>query len=566
MKVLNLIRFLSTCFLLLPFASQIQAVSLDGKGHYSLSGETMTNPGFQTNRGTFQGIRQSFRLDGEARVNDKASFFFEFRLFDDPRNAYLGDQAQPSFCPPRADTTDTNSRSSDCKGRIQDDSSPSYGSYQPQVRAAYARYAFDYCLFEAGRRPRHWGLGVLLNGGDSPFDDYGTSFDGVSCKVNVQKAQTLGFSVGFDKLQETGEANNNPYDRAMIDPDDPDLASYNDANRSGKFGATNAGDDIDQFFFTIEWDDRIANAGAPFNKNIGIYFANVMAPSSATGGSTDLKFLDLYTGLHFQNFLVWQNELVIRIGKSSAPVWGLYGGQLGSGSISEKAPRNNLNSLGIAGRLEWIMASSGSVLGPPEFRRGDATSHRLFLDYALAPGSEQAYQLDSIQTTADSSSSTLVSMASLRKEAKATSMRFHRNYRPALIMFNGSPIIDDMHTFGAFDPSAVMNASIFGLGYRYDSRPYGDFSVKFIKAQLDETAPAEVKVHFQENPESVRPVGVTSNDLGYELDLEYQYYLTYNSRLDLALAAAFPGDAWKLTEKTNPANSYLIQTGISLFF
>lgn len=549
------------------FSRQAQAIFLDGKGHYSILGETQTNPGFQTNRGTKQVINQSFRLDAEARINDKASFFVEFRLFPNPRAAYLGDTTQPSRCKARKDAGGDLGSDDDCEGRIQDESSPGYKSFDPFIKNAYGRYAFDYCLFEAGRRTRHWGMGIFLNEGKNPFDDFGSSFDGFSCKVNIQKAQTLGFSVGYDKLQETGQANNSPYDRFNADPLDPSDTSfenYNSLNQSGKFGATNNSDDIDQIFLTIEWDDRIANAGAPFTKNIGIYFANILSPNHSRGGSSDVKFLDLYTGLYFRNF-VWQNELLIRIGKSSAPVWGLYGGQLGSGAPGEDAPRNNINSLALAGKFEWIMSTSGTLLGPEEFRRGDSSSHRLFLDYALAPGSKQAYYQDEVLTTTPDSTGN-VSMASLRSEAKADAMRFHTNYKPALILFNGSPALNDLNTFGVFDPSAMMNASILGLGYRYESLKYGNFTGKLIKAQLDESAPPEVKQYYLNNPTSVRPVGLTSKDLGLEIDLEYQYYFTYNARLDSAIAAAFPGDAWKLTETSSPATTFLLQTGISFIF
>src|SRR6478735_877879 len=80
------------------------AIFVDGHGYYSLRGESRTKPDYQANTSAFQAVDQFFRLDTELRVNDKSSFFMEFKAFDDEREAYLGDSAKPQPCPSGANT------------------------------------------------------------------------------------------------------------------------------------------------------------------------------------------------------------------------------------------------------------------------------------------------------------------------------------------------------------------------------------------------------------------------------------------------------------------------------
>lgn len=271
--------------------------TLDGKGHYGAKGQTLTNPGMSSQMGTQQAIEQSFLMEGEARLNDRSSFFMDLRLFDDG-NRYMGDVAKPNTCAPRRNQDGT--LNSDCEGRVQDQDQPGYSQITPKISAAYARYAFDFCLLEVGRRPRDWGLGILLNSGHKPFDVSSSYFDGASCKFNTQKSQAIGFSVGYDKLQETGAAYDNPFDRP-----NSDATEESDFNASGradasKYGANCSSDDMDQIYFTIEFDDRDSSSGSTYSKNIGVYFANLFSPESKNDGipATDIKYLDLYSGLY----------------------------------------------------------------------------------------------------------------------------------------------------------------------------------------------------------------------------------------------------------------------------
>jgi hypothetical protein len=554
---------------LLPFyllaSTPGYALFLDGDGHYALRGETRTNPAFSKESGTYQAIEQSFRLKGEARFNDLSSMFLEFRLFDNPREAYLGDRARPNDCAQRSDKTgdDTDGTSiyenaSDCAGRHQNTGEPRYSPYTPKVTEAYVRYAFDYCILEAGRRSRNWGLGILLDDGKKPFSTDASVFDGATCNVNIQKSQTLGFSVGYDKLAETGTYANS----YTTDAADPTESEFDREDR--RFGANDTGDDIDQYFFTIEYDDRKANAGAAFTKQVGVYFAQVNSKDLSHGGSnTDLKFLDLYTGFFFGD-LAFRNELLFRMGKSADPNWVGLGGKRYDYEANQPVT-NKLQSIALAGNLEWTMARSGAAVGPVEYNKGDASRHVLTFGYALAPGDKDGYRTD--RSSADTGVKDLGYNEEGRDD-KITAIAFHRNFKPAMLLFNARPEADKLRVDGAFDPSRVLNANVFSLGYMYESIQIGSFEVKVVTATLDEGVPGEVVDYYDSLDDKAeaagqdpveKPVGYAGKSLGYELDLSYVYKVGREVELGLASAIAVPGEAWKISD-SNPTNEFMIQS------
>ena len=93
----------------------------------------------------------------------------------------------------------------------------------------------DFCLLTGGRRGRDWGMGMILDSGKDPFDTDASIYDGVTCDINIQKSQTLGFSFGYDKITETGAT--------VLTSSEADSTTY---------GPTNKNDDLDQIFVTLE--------------------------------------------------------------------------------------------------------------------------------------------------------------------------------------------------------------------------------------------------------------------------------------------------------------------------
>ena len=551
-------------------STSAQAIFLDGNGHYSLRGETQTNHGYRNDTGTYQAIEQNFSLDGEVRLNDRSSFFLQFKLFDND-NAFLGDTPKPKECVTRrVPGSTTGETESDCTGRFQNTGDPGYQDYSPRVTEAYARYAFDYCLLEAGRRSREWGLGMFMSAGKGAFDRDATRYDGVDCHINIQKSQTLGFRFGFDKLTETGSYVDNPYDSPRSDS-----TREQDFNKRGdKFGATRGSDDIDQIFFAIEFDDRKTNQGAALLKNIGIYFANVSS-SSGNPSKTDLKYLDLYTGFYLTNF-TFRNELLFRLGKSADPNWKYLGGKQVSG---EEPATNKLQAIGLAGSLEYTFSRAGAVVGPAEYRQGNFTRHLAFLEYAYAPGSKNGYygEKDGISAQLNED------IGDNQRDTNASALALHRNFRPALILFNGKPgQSQDSRIDGVYDPGRVMNATVFGTGYRYESLENGNVEVKFVTGSLNQVADGKIKdyydrcykirtsmsaedqaycdTNFEGAPSTGRPIGFFGKSLGYELDIAYSRSLGKEVDLGVSTGVILPGEAFKARESGTPPMGFLIQT------
>ena len=542
----SLKKFLVLSVVTSSLPSHSFALSLDGEGHYSLRGETRTNPGASGKRGIHQAIDQSFRLLGEARVNDKSSFFLEFSLFDDPQNAYLGDKAKlKAGC--------TTGSEEGCDGQHQSVVEPRYQPYQPIITKAYGRYAFDFCLLEAGRRGRQWGMGVFLDSGEDPFAIDASIYDGISCDINLQKSQTLGISFGYDKISETGT-----YVRRSLQ-----------ADKDFGFGPANKSDDVNQFFLTIMYDDRKSNAGSSLTKQIGFYGARLNSASLDDGGNnTELTFVDLYTGFFFSNLAI-KNEIVLTLGKTADPNLTSLGGAYYDDN-GEPAT-NKMNTIGFAGEVAWTLASSGSYIGPEIYRQGNATRHQLVLTYAFAPGDTDGYYNDDRDLEADVAAADAkyqaLNIGKRSKNKAAEALAFHKNYKPNLLMFSGRSQISDLAVDGIFDPTRVMNAQVYSLGYRYEDLSMGNFEAKASIGILNNSlTDTDVKSYYEANLAETRPIGFYGADLGYELDI--MYWTNFGKDVDIGVAGAalLPGKAWQIEDDSEPENSYLIQSFISFNF
>lgn len=514
------------------------AIFVDGKGHYALRGETQTSPGFSGDSGDYQVVNQYFQLDTELRVSDRSSFIAEISLFENERAAYLGDTAQPNYCTltqqdEEGNDVEVTGQGTDCVGQQQSTLEPRYQGLKPRITKAYAKYAMDYCLLTAGRRGRQWGLGILFDEGDDVFDTDASVYDGITCDFNIQKSQTLGFSVGYDKISETGS---NPYIGIASDE---------------VYGATNSQDDLDQIFFTIEYNDHKLNAGKGFSQQIGIYFANILGGSNT---KTDIKLADIYLNFLISD-LVIQNEFIFRLGDSADPNLKFLGAGRNNSEVS--AEKKNVTAVAVAGNLEYFLSRSGSLIGPDKYKQGNLKSHSIFLDYAYAPGDSDGFLANEEDRTGNT----------------AGAVAFHRNYKPGLILFNGPTTIDSTYRVdGIFDPSRVMNATIFSLGYRYKSLENGNFEVKAISATMNTTATDEIKAQIDAELEDAdivranRGFGYEGGSIGYELDLSYSKTLGRGLELGVAAAYAQPGDAWKIEEDQDLKASYLLRSHISFSF
>ena len=533
---------------LLP-ADSSSAFFLDGNGHMGLLGETRLSPDFQSDNGMYQATRVSFDLRGEVRANDRASFNLRLGLTDDPSGMYLGDSARPKTCEPRRSSDPSQPADTSCDGRSQSAVDPGYKYYTPVIREAYGQYAFNYCILTAGRRSRKVGLGAFLDAGDKPFDTDASIFDGVTCDVNIQKHQDLGFTFGVDKLQETGHFVDNPYDSPVSSPKAE--ADFNAKSRT--FGPNDYTDDMDQLFLGINYDDLKSKVPGSFAKQVGIYFANVLS----TDAKTDIKYFDLFTGFYYGKIAL-KNELIFRLGKSADPAFVAMGGQRTSDGSRAV---NNVNSIGLAGSLEYTFIKSGAALGPEEFNEGSLRRHIVFSDYAYAPGDYDGYFTDNGKATNE-----LETYGEARRDSKAKAMAFHRNYHPAMLFFNSRGNTKKYYTGGVFDPTRVMNTALYSLGYRYENMESGNIEVKAISGRLIERPDADVVKYYDASTVDDRPMGFYGTDLGYELDLTYSYHYQREVDLGLGFAAAMPGKAWRASKSHEPQTGFGFQGSFAIKF
>jgi hypothetical protein len=488
------------------------AVFIDAQGHYGLEAETRTSPG-SSGVGMYRATSHSFRLLGEFRSDDQNSLFMQVNVFDPAKgDAYLGDsRATPD--------------------EYQNSTEPHYAPYAPLITKLFVRYASDYCLLEAGRRGRDWGMGLLFDAGDRPFAHDYSVYDGVECHLNLQKFSPLGFGVGFDKLQETG------------------TSSLLEKGKTARFGAYNNSDDLDQFYAYIMLDDRLLNEGTgSLGKAVGIYASKISSSggTSAGGSDTQLYLADFYLNFVLPTF-AFESETIFRMGKSADLASQALGG---SGRDENGKPiENKMNAIGFAAALRWAVAGDAlnsakkTTLGDPI----QANRHSLALEAAYAPGDSDGYY-----NSNDPASAMWVDN---RSGGKASAIGFHKNYSPALILFNGRTG-NDLDVPGAFQASRVMNAQLYGLGYTFEHTSFGNLTTKMLYASLLE-GPSTAVSNFYKDKDQV-PVGYHDSSLGYELDVTYTKTVTRNLDLGLAVGALKPGDAWKVDAKT-PKNNYLLQ-------
>ncbi|RZA24080.1 MAG: hypothetical protein EOP10_10935 [Proteobacteria bacterium] len=513
------------CLVAALMSTQASAIFVDGHGYYGIRGEARTKPENIPASSASQTIDQFFRLDTEIRANDKASAFLEFKIFDDERESYMGDRSLPQDCPSGSNAAGTNDPA--CRMNAPNSIEPHYYPLQPKITKAYVKYSMDYCLITAGRRGRSWGMGLFLDDGTKPFATDASVFDGVTCDINIQKSQTLGFSIGYDKIAETGGS----------------VLYSGDASRA--YGPSDNGDDLDQLFLTIEYNDHKANAGKGFSKQIGIYFANVIGGDNS---KTDVKIADLYLNFLMNNF-VWQNEVYFRLGKSADPSFALLGGYR-TRTEEEGKVENDVQSIALAGSLDYYISRSGTYTGPKEYNQGTATSQSIFFNYAYAPGDKDGYYPEYPNDPG----------APTQRDKKASAVAFHKNFKPALLLFNGRKRNDNRRVDGAYDPYRLMNATIYSLGYRYQSIETGDFEAKLVTAELNEAMPDDLTLA----PE--KRVGSYGTTLGYELDLGYSKKLGKEFEFGVAAGIGIPGDAQRTRADEDAVNNYMIQSFAAFHF
>lgn len=491
---LNKDSLIKTCyFLLLGLflckTINIFAYFLTGSGHYGLRPEFRSNPQMRSGSSYFA-LNQSFRLLGEARVNEKSSFFAELRLFDNKRETRMGDSLE--------------------SGNVF---YPDYNSFQSQFSKFYINYVADYFVFEAGRRTRSWGQGLLYDDGSKPFSSHSSVYDGITFYLNPQQNQSLGFMAGYDLLSDKTALSQEVDEDAL----DEKKASY-----------------LHQFFGGIFYDTIKLKETSGVSSNTGLYFAHMFDTGEKDEGvQASLNFFDAYFNFLFRDIsLEWKNELLGVWGKVAAR----KAKELGGGKDFGEA--DSLGSVSFATSFSWYFFESGFYSGPKEFNQGDYKRHVLFLDMVFVPGSSEGAKEESD-----------------RASNKAQAFKINENFKKTLILFNGKPELDNdtnVKVDGVFDPYRMMNVQLYSFGYRYEDLKIGNFEGKLSYARLNRTHDVDGKLGYSKN----------GNSLGFEVDFSYSIAFGKNVELGADLGILIPGDAWKCSSIKDPTNSVLAQGSV----
>jgi len=317
--------------------------------------------------------------------------------------------------------------------------------------------------------------------------------------MNLTSSQTLGFEVGYDKLQETSR-----------------VAGLNS-------GAVSRADDLSQVYLSVELDDRHVGSAGNFRKHIGLYGSWIFGERN----ETDIQYIDLYTALYYKGFS-FANEFVFRLGESKSPVLTEFGGrgnQTNGDAISKSA-----ESVAFAGYFDYVFLESGDTEAPNRFNKGTASRHGVRLEYAVAPGDADGYY--------DPDDS--------ERDDRAAAFAFHRNFRPAQILFRERNYSDDTIEPGAFDPGRLLNAYVLGLSYRYEDMKLGNFKLKVLTASMIEGIPDSVKT--AQAGQAIKSYGYEGKDLGFEIDFNYTYKWGENIEAGLDAAYAIAGKAFEVQD------------------
>ncbi len=531
MRALRSCSFLS--LITLAITPSLFAMNLDGSGHYALRGESLVAPQASSSRGLHQAIEHSFLLDGEVRFNDKSSFFMGFTFLED--ESYLGDTFTSEAC--QAGNND------EC---YPDGREPRYEPYTPRIKKAYVRYAFDYFIVEAGRRGRDWGLGLYLDSGKSPFSRQASIYDGISFDINLQKTQTMSLTFGADKISETG---------AIIGE-----------GKTQANSPSNRFDDVDQLFVAIEYDDQKGKSSSQLKKQVGIYVAKLMSSGELEkgGSKTDLNILDVYLDLTYQSIQL-KNEALLNFGKSADPNSIRLGGAKYN-QDDEPATNTYSSNIGIASQLDWTLDHSGGLLGPAAYKRGDLIRHLWVTGFAYAPGDSDGYYSDRTKVEPGEEDAKTKALSISKRKKTARGLAFHKNYKPALLLFNGKKESTDMNVDGVFHSQRLLNTQLFYTGYRYENMQAGDFEIRLLTASLLEGMPSDVKEYYASLPkDEKKPVGFYGQDLGYELDLMFARSIESDVELGIAAGILLPGKAWQVSNEKAKL-SYTVQTSLGFRF
>lgn len=478
--------------LFLTIAQSAFALSIDWHGYFQAESNLVNNyqmdldkPGnfatenlggeFISGQGTKTANYSAFfaRLRPTVLVNDNVILFAELNL-GDPIFGFLG-RSIP--------TDDRDYALSSRRGTLSID-----------VNRLWLDVYTDFGTLQVGRAPLHWGLGVVFDRGDDPFDRYQSTTDTIRL---VSKFGKLSVMPLFAKSNVGNSLAGSRTDTASVN------ATTNNV--------TQGSDDVTDVGFGLIYDDDELDfeVGGLFYKRAGlqtqngfIFAADAANPGAVGPSGISAKMINVYAKKRWYRLTV------------AAEVPYLFGS---IGDISDADAINSLSALGFAGEV-----------------RLDMPLWKHVLKFGHAPGQQNS---DAKSTTGT-------------RTNEYGALYFHRNYNIANIMFNYN-----LNGFGGNNPddytipnspydTAVVNAKYLTLQTGTTGEQWSWY-VRGVHARANVSASAgkDVFVHSRRAYEFANFDQETS--LGWEFDLGGAFQWDESIRFGLDMGIWFPGDFFK---------------------
>ena len=565
--------WLTICFLpiflilVTTSTTKIYAAFINASGYVGMLGVSHYYPNAGISNNRVQGVEKFARVNVEIRPGDIMYLHLGLGFWPSTESHFFGGEVTDSYQPAF---------------------NQHYDDFSPKVSEFYVNYATRYCLFSAGRKSRHVGMGIFLNSGEGFFQAPGSTFDGVSCKINTSGGwRAFSVTLGLDKIKEG------------------DLLT--------------SGDDSQQFYAHAQYNDLDASSSelnSGLKKKVELYFAWVSSVNDHKAGVNKQRLVDFSTGLYWGP-VSWEFEGLLRMGKASGDSW------VKQGARPKKSAEAEINSLAFASefsvsfppqfalaqthtntkdsldQLEEFSQSLPDQQNDPELTDETTDSqpsnnlspilsqstpshrHEVIVGYIYSPGDSDGYFKGSDP-----------SLTSSQRDAKLTALPLNRNYKPGLILFN--TYNNHLDIDGVYNGDYIVNAHVLTLEYRFIHLKHGLLSSKIIAARMVEQIAGTVLNYFQYNdirstssayPEGYYkfidnqyyPIGNKGENLGVELNLSYTYDINELVQIHIASGVLFPGAAFdvfskkaqnrtgnnKTTTNTKPKNVYAIEFGLA---
>jgi hypothetical protein len=377
-----------------------------------------------------------------------------------------------------------------------------------KVNQAYVEYRADVGRFQAGRIPRHWGLGLWLDDTWKPEGGTISTSDAISYEVDF--STQLWATVYWEKISEGS------------------LSSRSD--------------DADALTGEILLSGDMTDGGSTgISRKLGLAFSKYDHADS----STELKILDI-----FGEFSVGRIGLAAELNWPTGKTNSFNFDSMGGESAVANGPTYARESQTVEGLNVLVRAGyqlgGGAAPGDVSAKISQTEAARRRRPTSQVAGS-QIISLMGGFSRGDADAFANVKT----KDSRITGVPMHPNVRPAFLMFN--TLSSDV----AGMPGAIVRNVVFGKAeYSYESPTFGMITPAVVFARLDQIN--------SKAADGGAVVGGNRN-LGFEVDMTYSYRTMDGVRFSLDGGLWVPGGAWEASG-VKPETVYGVRATAATYF